>query len=99
VSRTTSNLRELFIQKSVTYDALAGFLKVIALQDADRSQLCGSNDTAGRSFTLPLYSRIIFGRLVCPSESGASRPQRDWGMIFEVRHGENVYLYAGKTVL
>jgi hypothetical protein len=26
-------------------------------------------------------------------------PQRDWGMIFEVRHGENVRLHAGKTML
>ena len=63
------------LPKSVTFDALAGLLKVlIALQDADQSQLCGSNDTAARFFTLPLYARIIFGRLVCPSESGAMRP-------------------------
>jgi hypothetical protein len=61
--------------KSVPNDALARLLKVpTALQDADRSQLCGSNGYGGSVFHPTLYSRIIFGRLICSGESGASRP-------------------------
>lgn len=52
---------------------LRALFKVL-LQAASRSQLCGSNDTKGRFCKLPLYSRIIFGWFVCPSESGATRP-------------------------
>jgi hypothetical protein len=35
--------------------------------------------------------------IVPPNQS--EPPQRHWGMIFEVRHGENVRLHSEKTVL
>ena len=50
--------------ESIQPNALARFVR----------NVCGSNDTKGRFCKLPLYSRIIFGWLVCPSESGATRP-------------------------
>jgi hypothetical protein len=79
-------------------------LRRVLLREGERflmppdSHLCGSNDTRRRFCILPLYSRIIFGWLGFPSETERSA-QRDWGMIFEVSHGEDVRLHAEKTVL
>jgi hypothetical protein len=70
----------------------------MALQDAGRSQLCGSNDTQVRLLTLPsILESFSTARLTFRKRS--EPPQRDWGMIFEVRHGENVRLHAEKTML